>query len=181
MMQLSEFSGLIENMPVSLQAFTSKRATWSSCLNSDDRAGNALRLIFGTKEEVTLSRSDLRSLAGKTDLAEFVMATLIWGYPSGMRGNHVRNMAMHITPLTDLLAEARTGPVARWDEHYAKVAPITGLGLSTYTKLLAFLSVRIGTYKSLILDDRIVRVARGQIFEELVPLRILRDHNKAEL
>ena len=178
-MRLSEFRDLIQNMPVSHQAFTSKRSTWASRLCSNDRVGNALQQIFETKETVTLSRRDLRSLAQKTDLAEFVMATLIWGYPSGMRGNHVSNMASHITPLTDLLEEARTRPVAQWNEHFTKVKPIAGIGLSTYTKFLNFLSVKIGAYTSLILDHRIVRVAKRGIFEELAPLAGLTDHGKS--
>ena len=179
MMRLADFRDLIQNMPVSHHAFTSKRATWTSRLNAEDRAGNALRLIFGNNSEVTISRNDLRTLANKTDLAEFVMATLVWGYPRRMRGNNVPNMASHITPLTDLLAEARSHPVDRWDEHYARVGPIRGIALSTYTKFLTFLSVQIGGYTSLILDDRIVRVATGRIFEELVPVANLTDHRKA--
>ena len=178
-MRLSEFRDLIQNTPVSHQAFTSKRSTWASCLRSNDRVGNALRQIFDTKETVTLSRCDLRALGQKTDLAEFVMATLIWGYPSGMRGNHVSNMASHITPLTDLLEEARTRAVAQWNEHFTKVTPIVGIGLSTYTKFLNFLSVKIGAYTSLILDERIVQVARRRIFHELVPLAGLTDHGKS--
>jgi hypothetical protein len=178
MMQLSEFGGLIENMPVSHQSFTSKRTTWTSRLKGENSACNALRLIFGTKDEVTLSRCDLRSLGRKTDLTEFVMATLIWGYPGGMRGNHIPNMVNHISPLTDLLEEGRTRPVTQWNEHFARVKPITGIGLSTYTKFLNFLSVKIDAYTSLILDDRIVRVARARIFEELMPLAALTDHVK---
>lgn len=108
--------------------------------SGSDAAGGALRSIFGAGNEVKLSRNDLRGLASKPDLAQFVMATIIWGYPAGMRGNHVRNLIRHLGPLTQLLAEGRTQIVAEWSTHYAKVGPIAGIGLSTYTKFLNFLS-----------------------------------------
>ena len=170
-MRLSEFRSLVANMPVGYQAFASKRSIWASHVNRNDNAGDALRAIFGTLREVTLSRSDLRSFACKPDLAQFVMATIIWGYPRGMRGNHVANLISHLSLLTQLLSAARTQPVAEWGTHYAKVRPIVGIGLSTYTKFLSFLSVQVQGHTALILDDRIIRVANQGIFEELTPLQ----------
>lgn len=120
-MRLSQFRELVENMPVSYQASASKRSTWASHIGGSDAAGRALRSIFGAGNEVKLSRNDLRGLASKPDLAQFVMATIIWGYTSGMRGYHVRNLIRHLGPLTQLLAEARTQPVADWSTHYEKV------------------------------------------------------------
>jgi hypothetical protein len=179
MMRLSEFRSLVANMPVSYQAFASKRFSWPSHISRGDSAGNALRSIFGTSDEVTLSRSDLRSFACKPDLEQFVMATIIWGYPRGMRGNHVANLISHLGSLTQLLSAARTQPVAEWDTHYAKVGPIAGIGLSTYTKFLNFLSAQVQGHTALILDDRIIRVANQGIFEELAPLQGLSNYNAA--
>src|SRR6267142_2033312 len=132
-MQLFQFKELVANMPVSYQAFPSKRSTWASHLEGGDAAAEALNRIFGSERGVVLSRDDLRGLAAKPDLAQFVMATIIWGYPGGMRGNHVRNLIRHLKSLTQLLAEARTTPIAEWMNHYEKVGPIEGIGLSTYT------------------------------------------------
>ncbi|PIQ11601.1 MAG: hypothetical protein COW70_11970 [Hydrogenophilales bacterium CG18_big_fil_WC_8_21_14_2_50_58_12] len=111
-MRLSEFKNLIANMPVPYQAFASKRATWKKHIAGDNEAGAALHAIFEKSDEVTLSRSDLRHLASKPDLAQFVMATIIWGYPQGMRGNHVENMMGHFGELKKLLVDAKTQPVA---------------------------------------------------------------------
>jgi len=179
MMQLSEFKNLIANMPVPYQAFASQRTTWAPHIDGNDEAGNALRTIFGNSVEVTLSRSDLRSLASKQDLAEFVMATIIWGYPGGMRGNHVKNLIGHLGTLMRLLATAKAQPIADWDQHYANVGPINGIGLSTYTKFLSFLSVQVQGHSALILDDRIIRVANQEIFEDLMQFRNLNYHNAA--
>jgi hypothetical protein len=179
MMQLAEFKNLIANMPVAYQAFASKRATWAFHIDKKNKAGNALRTIFGRSVEVTLSRSDLRNLASKPDLAEFVMATIIWGYPRGMRGNHVENLIGHIDTLTQLLGAAKAQPITSWEDHYANVGPINGIGLSTYTKFLSFLSIKVNGHSALILDDRIIRVANQDVFVDLRPLLNLSYQNAA--
>jgi hypothetical protein len=129
---LRDFRDLIANMPVSLQGFTSKQSTWTSHLAGNGTAGAALGAIFGESDEVTLSRNDLRCLAKNEDLGQFLMATIIWGYPRGMRGNHVASLIRHFDMLMELVSKVRSEPVSDWMEHYAKVAPIAGIGLSTY-------------------------------------------------
>jgi hypothetical protein len=171
--KVADFRDLIANMPVLHQAFTSKRSTWASYMHDDDSAGHALRAIFGTSEKVTLSRSDLRSLACKQDLNQFVMAAIIWGYPNGMRGKNFENAIPHLALLTELLLAARGQPVTNWHTHYAEVKRVTGIGLSTYTKFLNSLSAQVQGETALILDDRIIKVAHRGIFEELAPLRKL--------
>lgn len=178
-MELSQFRDLVANMPVSYQASTSKRSTWDPYRGASDAAGGALRSIFRAGNEVTISRNDLRGLASKPDLAQFVMATIVWGYTSGMRGKNFPNLIPHLGTLTQLLAQARTQSVADWSTHYAKVKPIAGIGLSTYTKFLNFLSVQVHGHAALILDDRIIRIANQSVFDELAPLRGLNNTNAA--
>lgn len=180
-MRLSQFRNLVANMPVLYQSFASKRSTWASHIGRDDKAGNALRSIFGKSEEVTLSRDDLRTLAAEAELSQFVMATIIWGYPRGMRGNHVANLIGQLDSLTQLLSDARNQSVAEWDKHYANVVPIAGIGLSTHTKFLNFLSVQVQGRRALILDDRIIRIANRCIFEELAPLQEMNNYNAIRL
>ncbi len=164
-------------MPVSYQAFTSKRSSWAEHIDRDDDVGYALSSIFDTSENVTLSRSDLRCLAKDPDLTKFIMSTIIWGYPRGMRGNHFSNLIDHFGALKQLLSTARAQPLADWANHYENVKPITGIGPSTYTKFLSFLSADIQGHTALILDDRIIRIAKQGVFEELAPLLKLRNHN----
>lgn len=180
-MRLSEFRNLIANMPVPHQTSTSKRSTWVKHMDGNDKASDPLRSIFdtfGKSDEVTLSRSDLRGLAHKPDLAQFIMATIVWGYTRGMRGNNVKNLIIGFDALMQLLSEARTQPVDKWNAHYEKVELIKGIGLSTYTKFLNFLDVQVHDHTALILDDRIIRVASEGIFEELAPLRDLSNSNR---
>ncbi len=108
-MQLSEFQVLIGQMPVRQQAFRSKRATWAPFEQHE-----AIRVVladlfdkFGKSDEVFLSRGDLFELAQSNDLSPFVLGTIIWGYPRGMRGNHFRDLLQHFNKLLSLLAAAR--------------------------------------------------------------------------
>jgi hypothetical protein len=178
-MRLSQFRELVANMPVSDQASTSKRSTWAKYIDGGGAAGNALRSIFGVRNEVKLSRLDLRGFASNSDLAQFAMATIIWGYTSGMRGNNVPKLIPHVDRLTQLLAEARAQPVTDWSTHYDEVKRIPGIGLSTYTKFLNFLSVRVHDHTALILDNTIIRIANQGVFEELAPLQELKISNAA--
>jgi hypothetical protein len=159
MMQLSKFRNLIAIMPVDYQSSTSKRSTWEKHLSGNEASDALLSVLdaFSTGSLVILSRRDLRDLAHKSNLAQFVMATIVWGYTSGGRGNNVKNLMCNLDRLTQLLSEACTQPVADWNDHYKKVKNIKGLGPSTYTKFLNFLSVKVHGYAALILDDRIIR------------------------
>jgi hypothetical protein len=178
-MQISEFKNLIANMPVPYQAFTSKKTTWNKYIDEKNGAGEALRSIFGNSDKVTISRSDLSSLAQKQDLEQFIMATIIWGYPRGMRGNHVADLIRDFDKLIALLSDARKQPVQNWNAHFKKVGNITGIGLSTYTKFLTFMSAQIHDHSALILDERIIKVAKQEIFKELKMIRGLKTNNAA--
>lgn len=178
-MRFSEFKNLIANMPIKHQAFTSKRATWATHIEKDDKVGSSLRSIFQDADKVTLSRSDLKSLSNNSDMTDFVIATIIWGYPRGQRGNHFTDLIGQLDTLTQLLNTAKNQPITDWDHHFEKVRSIKGLGLSTYTKFLCFLSVKVNSHKALILDERIIRVANHGVFEDMMPLRHLTNHNAA--
>jgi hypothetical protein len=136
-------------------------------LRRKDRAGRALNSLFDKKDERVVSRSDLRALAKSGDLDLFVMATLLWGYPNGMQGSNTGDIATNLPALVDLLVEARQG-ISKWREHFAHVKDIRGVGHSTYTKLLTFLSVDVSGHRALIFDKRIGDVAASRVFEEFV-------------
>ncbi|MGB2640243.1 MAG: hypothetical protein WAN32_14940 [Candidatus Acidiferrum sp.] len=165
-------------MPLESQAFTAKRANWESHLAREGRAGKALAVIFGASEKVTISRRDLRNYAAGSDLDKFAMATILWGYPRGMRGNHVSKIAERFETLVKhLTATARIRSVEDWPAQYREVDELSGVGLSTYTKFLTFLSIKIHSFSALILDERIVRIIGDRIFDELNVLGGKRPHN----
>jgi hypothetical protein len=186
-MRFRDFRAVIANLPTPYQSATSEPEKWEPWISQNTRIGIALRSIFkdfGTKDgkQACISRSDLGRLGREPQLERFVMATILWGYesPAGMRGDNFSNFAPHLSVLTKLLHGARSTPISDWESHFAKVTPITGIGLSTFTKFLTFLSVKVHGYSALILDDQIVQVLqRGhEVFVELNPLRNINDSNK---
>jgi len=177
-MRLREFVPLINALPVAHQAFRSKRNTWTR-FYGNQRIGPTIRNIFGEEEYVLLSRDDVFAYAAADDLDQFVMATIIWGYPRGMRGNHVRNLSQRLDELLACLRQAKSDGINDWVKHFFAI-DIDGLGLSTYTKLLYFLRVQVVGLPALILDDRLIKVARREVFSELLPLTSIASHNASE-
>ncbi len=55
----------------------------------------------------------------------------------------------------------------------------TPFGTVTYTKFLHFLQVRVQGSGALILDDRLIQVARRHVFADLDPLCSIAAHNAA--
>jgi hypothetical protein len=98
-----------------------------------------------------------------------------------MRGNNVANLISDFEKLTKLLSAAQKLPVQEWGVHYEAVGEVAGIGLSTYTKFLSFLSAQVHGHSALILDDRIIRVVSQGIFEELAPISSLGSYNAARL
>jgi hypothetical protein len=176
-MNLTEFQPLIAALPVELQAFRSKRKNWDR-FNGNPVIAPLINELFGESKELILSRSDIRGYANRNTYGLFVMATIVWGYPRGMRGNHVGNIGERMQYLVEILENSANG-INDWDKHYSGI-DITGLGLSTYTKFIHFLGVRVEGLPSLILDDRLIKVAKRETFEELSTLNGLRSHNAAQ-
>lgn len=166
---LSDFKTLIAKMPTDYHSSRAKHdKKWKSILARTDAAGEALRSIFGSEKEVSVSRADLRVLAKEDNLEKFVMATLLWGYPNGMRGKHVQNICDHISDLTGLLKETRATGITNWKEHWKQVKAIKGVALSTYTKFLSFIPATVNGHCALILDRRVNEVAKRKVFVEFV-------------
>lgn len=166
-MRISDFKLLIQAMPVPYHAEVSKLSTWEKLPKADESLLNHLRAEFLKGDnEICLSRADLRTLAKEDDLRIFVMATIIWGYPSGMRGNHFAHIIGELDNLVELLSVAKEEGIKNWIAHWKKVKVIKGLGLSTYSKFLQFLDVDVEQRKALILDDRISRVAASGNFAD---------------
>jgi hypothetical protein len=101
----------------------------------------------------------------------FVVATVLWGYPAGMRGTLVEDIRGSFPALINLLEAARTGRIDTWAAHCDALALIRGVGLSTYTKFLTFLAIPIEAHVAMIFDSRIAKVARRQVFDEMTPIR----------
>ncbi|WNC72725.1 hypothetical protein RGQ13_01720 [Thalassotalea psychrophila] len=163
---MKRFINLINAMPTQEQAFTSKRKTWNKFIVENNEVSELLIAMFEENGNIELSRKDLFEYSQESCLKMFVIATIVWGYPAGMRGNNFSNISINLKELVQVLKEAQYG-IENWIEHYKKVEPIKGLGLSTYTKLLYFLDVKVEGESALILDNRIVNIIEKGLFPEL--------------
>ena len=106
-MQLADSKSLITEMSVPYQAFNSKRSSWKRYMRIKGNAEQASTTLFDDQERVSLLRHDLNTLTTEPDLARCVMATIIWGNSSEMRGNNIANPIEHFGALTQLLSAAR--------------------------------------------------------------------------
>ncbi len=174
--KIRRFQRLIQAIPLDEQAFMSKKSTWAKYLNQQYFASEILEKIFSGENEVQISRKDLFDLAKQDNLEYFIIVTILWGYPRGMRGNHFENLVSQMQELVEALQEARNG-IDDWSAHYEKIININGLGLSTYSKFLYFLEVKVEGFNALILDNRITDTLNKKLFSEFVHIGKIRYDN----
>jgi len=175
-MKLATYTDLIKALPVRSQAFRSKRETWEKMLKPDE-----IEEIFGGKTEVFISRHDIFAEAAKTnpDLKKIVYLTILWGYPTGRNIRvHFSSIVDQMLKLTQILGQVRECDISDWNDHFSSADNrIPGLGLSTYSKLLYFLDVKVGSYDALILDRQVVKVFQGKVFDDFSELAHLKYEN----
>lgn len=174
--KIKRFQRLIQAMPLDEQAFISKKSTWAKYLNKQNSTSEILDSMYSDKNEVQISRKDLFDLAKQDNLEHFMIATILWGYPRGMRGNYFENLVSQMQELVQVLKEARNG-IDDWTAHYEKVINIHGLGLSTYSKFLYFLEVEVEGFNALILDNRITDTLNKKLFSEFAHIGKIRYDN----
>lgn len=129
-----------------------------------------------------ISRQDLFELAEKQKFREFIFSTILWGYPAGMRGLHFPSILRNISDIEKALTTCFNDKnINNWKSHYRSVSSIDGLGLSTHTKFLYFLKMRIENYPALILDLRLIDVFKKGVFSEFKELKKIRYDNAPDL
>ena len=165
-------------MPVKKQASTSKRSTWEKYGAEFPFLNDLIDYVFDHRAVVEISRQDLFELAEKQMFREIIFSTILWGYPAGMRGLHFQNILRNISAIENALTTCFNNKnINNWETHYRSVSLIDGLGLSTYTKFLYFLKIRVESYPALILDLRLIDVFRKGVFREFKELKRIRYDN----
>jgi hypothetical protein len=155
-MKLSNYRTLISHLPVKEQSFTTKRSTWFKAENDYFWLKELNKTFFDEYGQLTLNRLDVFN--SKT-IEESIIKTIYWGYPRGIRGNHFRNILNSFDVLVrhcSILKDSETITSAEYFELINDFKKIEGLGLSTYTKILYFLNIKIDHNPCLILDQRII-------------------------
>jgi hypothetical protein len=163
-MNIDRYKILISNLPVRQQCFTTKRTTWLKAENEISWLKQLNDNLFGNESTLTISRQDIFET---NEPRKIIIKTIYWGYTAGMRGNHFVNILKHIDTIENTLLSLRqksnptTSEFNCLTETFKKV---TGLGLSTYSKLLYFFKITFNDNPCLILDQRLINVFTSKLY-----------------
>lgn len=168
-MKLYDYIDFIEKIPSKNHSFTIKKLNWQNH-NHQFEIDN----IFGKQQEITLNRNDLIS-AFHINTSDFILKTLMWGYPIKGRGNNIDNLLEkeNFNELVKILDSYKIGTVQS-QQLENDIKSINGLGLSTMSKFLCFMQVKVESETSVILDRRIIDILNKGIFEELHSIKSIR-------
>lgn len=173
-MKILEFSSLIRSLPVGQQSFTSKRSysKWADLEEEYDWLRRINDKLFANQESITISRNEI--LGSKSDLPKFLVLALRWGYPKGMIGDEnlgkiFANRDLIVKLLRALCEEKLDNVEQAFISNILyelRNLGLTGLGISTLSKLLYFLELRINMIPTIILDRRIINILQLGHFNE---------------
>ena len=172
---MKNYINLIQALPVADQAFTIKASNWQKSLSDIH-----FQEIFKCCESICLSRNDVHDT---NNIELFILKTILWGYPKGMRGKNFENIYKNINTLSEILNVPDRAFLKKDDlsELQGKLNKIEGLGLSTYSKLLYFLDFKFDGVPALILDERLIRVFKNRGFKEFEPLSEISQYNSVKM
>jgi len=163
--KITKFKEFIREFPYRNQSFDIKKQNWK--IESQQQK---IDWIFSGEETITLNRYDL--INSKFDLEDFVLKTLMWGYPTKGRGKNIENMLENgnLERLIKILSEYKDNEISI-EKLKKDIKSIPGLGLSTMTKFTHFLDTTINGNKAVILDIQIIEAINTGRFEEFNHLK----------
>lgn len=164
-MRIAYFENFIREIPFKNQSFDIKKSNWK-CENQTE----LIDQIFGEKSVITLNRFDL--INSSWNIEEFILKTLMWGYPTKGRGKNIDNLLLNknFKILTKKLETYRESEITI-ETLKQDLKEIPGLGLSTITKFTHFLNTKIKGFKTVILDIQVIEAINTGRFEELNSLK----------
>lgn len=159
---IKEYRDLISLIPVKKQSTIVKKEVWTR-FSSIEQIKDS---IFGSNDSVEISREDVLS---ESDTAKRIVMALMWGYPTGGRGNNIEKTLSKMDDLTQLLSSINEKDLtkAQARKELAKFSKINGLGASTWSKFLYFFNVSIDSRKCQIYDLKIVDSLNKKQFSEI--------------
>jgi len=166
-MKIEDFSELIKFLPTEMSSFRIKKSNWVVASQN-----HIVENIFGENNIKKISRSEIRS--ERNNLSLFIIKTLMWGYPTKGRGNNIENLLTieNFHKLQTLLEKYSNLKTISYSELVSdlKYYKVKGLGISTLSKFLYFLEIKIDGYKCVILDDKLIDIINNSNFEEIKPI-----------
>jgi hypothetical protein len=175
------FQSLIQSLPTRRQCFSIKRDNFQNIENAFPWAMTMNNGLFLNQDVIQLSRNDLfnHTIIDR----EKILKIIYWGYPRGMRGNHLINILNNVDQIVEELNRLHIINNLNSNDYisfHQWSGGITGLGSSTYTKLLYFCKIYFNSIHSMILDERIIRNFNNNVFIEfanLSPINNYQFHN----
>ncbi len=166
-MNIDNYKILISNLPVRQQSFTTKRNTWRIAESKIDWLADLNDKLFDNKEALNISRQDIFN--SNNSIRELILKTIYWGYTSGMRGNNFVNILQNIhtleTAFRNLKGKENLTSID-FNDLTKAMKNVSGLGLSTYSKLLYFLDIKFDDNPCLILDQRLIDVFANKVYDD---------------
>ena len=164
-MNITNFSNFIKEMPCQNLGFDIKAQNWK--VQSQQKI---IDRIFNGEEIITLNRFDLETANHKT--TDFILKTLMWGYPTKGRGKNIDNLLSKnsLKTLTKILNTYRNEDISI-DQFKKDIKHISGLGISTMSKFTNFLNTTINGHKAVILDLQIINTINKGTFDEFNSLK----------
>jgi hypothetical protein len=178
---INQFQSLIQSLPTRRQCFSIRRANFQNVENAFPWVIAMNNGLFLNQGVIQLSRNDLFN-HGNID-REKILKIIYWGYPRGMRGNHLINILNNVDQIVEELNRLYLINNLNLNDYisfHQWSVGITGLGSSTYTKLLYFCNIYFNSNHSMILDERIIRNFNNNVFIEfanLSPITNYQFHN----
>lgn len=177
-MNIVKYKTLISHLPVRQQCFTTKRSTWLKAEREINWLSDLNFKVFDNKDSISISRQDIFNTQGS--IRELIIKTIYWGYTGGMRGNHFVNILKNIQKLEVIFSDL-VNKFNRTSDDFKDLTKtlkgISGLGLSTYSKILYFLEINFDDNPSLILDQRLIDIFAGEIYFEYSTLKRITYNN----
>lgn len=178
-MKIANYKRLIQVLPFMEQAFEVKRSQWEKLVSKE-----ILDQIFGENDDLTqqpipnrTKTKDQTAMISRFELFHkyqnlelFIVKVLMWGYPTKGRGKNIDNLlnSSNLTKLVNALAMFNTKESITISEIKELLKlKIGGLGLSTLSKFLYFMRLRIGSYRALILDLRVISALNSGKYSDL--------------
>lgn len=168
---LNKYRTLITSLPVKEHGFLTKREIWKKYEDKYEWLKIQNDRIFGDKEERTITRGELLGFlkSNPNRIDDFLLLTIYWGYPSGMRGNYfsdiieTENREKTMAILDKLM---RNNAIDDFQKFYTdNIAKLKGIGLSTFSKFLYFMETKVEGELSTILDMRLIDVLKTSDFK----------------
>lgn len=160
-MKISEFKNLIKEIPYQNQSFDIKRVNWKS-----ENQEEFIEKIFNGENSIVITRGDLFNAV--SDTREFIVKTLMWGYPTKGRGRNIEHLLKedNFEILVEILDSYKVGNITI-AQLKKDIKRVEGLGISAMTKFIYFLQVTVDGKISVILDNQIIELINAGRYDEL--------------